>query len=213
MANISGIIGLANGMRAYLAGIGCSAVVAPVGWTQREQHLNQGAGQANRILLYPGKEPGGKAGAGGSLTRNARPSTTNPRALVTWMRDITMSVWAVDTTDTHNEEKQISAVENLFELAIQAAHRSVDPDTNMNAGLAAIEWGNVRYTNPPANMRFGQELLIEFVLKCPIFDQTLVYVTPQTSLGRGSIVPIVTIPGLPGNPGGNPVPSIANGAK
>lgn len=183
--NTSGIIALANGMRNYITGLGVSnVVVTPCGWTQRPRILNQGTPGANRILLIPGKEPGSAAGAGGVLTRDSRPTVNNPRALLTWRKDITMSVWAVDVTDTHNEELQIAALENLLELAVQAAHSAVDPDTGVNVGLAAIEWGAVRYTIPPSEMAFGKELLVEFVHKCPIFDQPVGLAHPQLVFGR-----------------------------
>lgn len=182
MSNTSGILALANGMRAYFALTGPpNIVVTPCGWTQRPRIINQGTPGANRILLIPGKEPGAAAGAGGILTRDSRPSTTNPRALVTWRKDVTMSVWAVDTTDLHNEELQIAAVENLLELAVRAAHSAV---TLRNVGLAAIEWGAVRYTIPPSEMAFGKEILVEFVHKCPLFDATVETAHPQPILGR-----------------------------
>jgi hypothetical protein len=199
MANTVGLIALANGMRKYFETYGISANIATCGWNQRPQILNQGAGQANRVLLIPGKQPSGSAGAGGTLTRDSRPSTTNPRALLTWRKDVTMSVWAVDTTDTHNEELQIAAAEQLLEYAIQAAHSAVDPDTNVNVGLAAIEWGSVRYTIPPGEMRFGNEILVEFVHKCPIFDQTLSLAYPQlaittTIVKTTPVTPFITEP-------------------
>lgn len=183
--NTSATLALANGMRAYFALNGPSnVVVTPCGWDQRPRIINQGTPGANRILLIPGKEPGGAAGAGGTLTRDSRPSTANPRALVTWRKDMTMSVWAVDTTDLHNEELQIAAVETLLELAVRAAHNAVDPNTLINVGVATIEWGAVRYTVPPIAMSFGKEVLVEFVHKCPLFDAPVDKALPQLVLGR-----------------------------
>lgn len=193
MSNTSGILALANGMRQYfVVNNVTNVVVTPCGWTQRPRILNQGTPGANRILLIPGKEPGGVAGAGGTLTRDSRPTTANPRALLTWRKDVTMSVWAVDTTDLHNEELQIAALENLLELAVRAAHSAVDPNTLTNVGLAAIEWGAVRYTMPPGEMAFGKELLVEFVHKCPIFDATVQTAFPQLVLGRSPDQPPLT---------------------
>jgi hypothetical protein len=176
---------LVHGMRAYFQVNGIPANVTACGWKQRSQQLNQGPGGAMRIVLYPGREPSGSSGAAGTLTRGHRPSTDNPRALVTWEHQLTMSVWAVDKTDTYNEELQISAVETLLEYAIQAVHNAVDPTTNTPVGLAAIEWGDVRYTLPPIEMRFGQEIMVEFMHKCPLFDQAISKAFPQGSVARG----------------------------
>lgn len=186
MTNTVGLIALANGMRVYLKSQGVSATVTAVGWNQRPQQINQGPGQANRIVLYPGFEPGGNSGAGGELTRDHRPSRggQETRGLLTWMKAVTMSVWACDVSDRHNEELQITAVENLLERAIQAVHNSIDPNTNTPVGVGNIEWGSVRYTNPPAEMRFGQEILVEFVQKCTIFDKDISYCSPQPSVTR-----------------------------
>lgn len=183
--NTSATLALVNGMRAYLSTIDSTINVAAAGWRQRPQQLNQGSPGANRIVLYPGREPGGTSGDGGELTRNRMPSTDNPRALVTWIRPMTMSVWAVDNTDTYNEELQIAAVERLLELAVQAVHNAVDPATNTPVGVATVEWGALRYTNPPVEMRFGQEILVEFLHKCPLFDQTIQKAFPQASVVRG----------------------------
>lgn len=187
--NTVGLIALVRGMRAYLAQpwVACTATVTALGWRQREQQLNQGMGGANRITLYPGLEPSGAYGQGGELTRENRPSTNNPHALVTWRKPVTMSVWAVDTTSTYDEEAQIAAAENLLELAVRAAHNAIDPSTNTPVGVANIEWSSVRYTKPPVNMGFGQEILVEFLQKCPLFDRTVDLATPMPGLNRGKI--------------------------
>jgi len=190
VANTVGLIALVNGMRAYLTAVGCTANVTVLGWKQRIQHLNQGPGQANRIALYPGLEPSGSSGAAGDLSRDHRPTVTQyvagqaVRALVTWSKHVTMSVWAVDTSDTYDEEKQLIALENLIELAVQSVHNAVDPDTGIAVGAGMITWGAVRYTKPPTEMAFGLEALIEFQQRSPLFDQVVGLATPQASVGK-----------------------------
>jgi len=191
--NTVGLIALVHGMRAYLARPEMVALipkmptVTALGWRQREQQLNQGMGQANRITLYPGLEPSGAYGQGGDLTRENRPSTVNPRALVTWRKPVTMSVWAVDTSSNYDEELQIAAAEQLLEYAVQAAHNAIDPATGTPVGVANLEWGSVRYTKPPVNMGFGAEILVEFMQKCPLFDRTVDIATPKPGLNKGPI--------------------------
>lgn len=181
---ISGLKALVDGVRQYFLSQDYDAEVTSLGWKQRDMILNQGPGGANRIVFYPGFEPGGRSGSGGNLDRDKRPSTTNPRALLTWHKPITMSVWAVDKTDTDNDELQFEALETLLERAVQGVQFSTHQDADGNVthnGLASIEWGSVRWTIPPNEMRFGQEVLVEFVQLCPIFAKTVDMAFP---LGR-----------------------------
>lgn len=184
--NLSATVAMVHGMRAYLKAIGVDANVTACGWKERPQQINQGPGGANRIVLYPGRKPGGETAAAGELTRENRPSTTNPRALITWRKLMTMSIWAADTSNLQDEELQIAAVEQLLEWAIQAAHYAVDPATQVAVGVANLEWGSLEYTIPPVNMRFGQEIMLEFTQKCPLFDQTIGIAFPKPGIIRGT---------------------------
>lgn len=188
----SGITALAAAIATYFQVRGFPYEVTVLGWRERWKQTNQGPGGASRIALYPGKEPGGTAGDGGVLTREGR-GTFDQRALVQAAKWITMSVWAVDPTNKNDEGAQIAACEDLWELAIRAVHNAVevtpDPKTGKPVVTAAlgfgnVTWGNFRWTKPPVELGFGQELLQEFLHKGPIFDEPIDVAFPQQVVER-----------------------------
>ena len=156
-----GLTGLANGVRAYLASVGITASVTPVGWRQRDIHINQGPGGANRILFYPGKEPTSGSGDAGEFTRDS-PTRDGARPLAAWKKLITMSVWGVDVANGNVEDAQLAATETLLERAIEAITYAIDPATGTPVGGANILWGAGRWSKPNTNAAFGQEILVEF---------------------------------------------------
>jgi hypothetical protein len=143
---------------ALLASYGMPApLVGTTGWKQRQRILNQGVGQANRVLFMPGDDKG----AEGDLVQPRR-TNGNPRALWKWERIVTASIWAVDSTDTANEELQIQASSNLFQLTTQAIQWFASADYVMR-----------RVRRDPLvseNLPFGREILVELIHREPLFD-------------------------------------------
>lgn len=191
----SGLIALADGMRAYFAQQKVPAVVTPVGWKYRSFVLNQGPGGGSRVCLIPGKidpsagtppkvsEAGrfsqphfGDAGSGGGYA--------NPRRLANWERVVTLSVWAVDARDLRNDELQFAALEDLVEATYQAMHNAVDPVTGINVGLADVVLEDAVWVLPPAEIAFGRELVAYFRHFGPLFDAGDNVVTPKPAIAR-----------------------------
>lgn len=190
--NRSGLIALSDAVRAYLPTIGVTTTVTPVGWRYRTFNVNQGPGGANRVSFIPGKiDPTSPAppkvvdggtfyqpkfgNAGKPLGANA-----NPRRLLSWERIVSLSVWAVDTTDTSNDELQLAALENLVEATFQAMHNGIDPVSGLNVGLADIEMQDSLIVAPPVEQSFGREFILYFLHKGPMYDAPIptVVVTP-----------------------------------
>lgn len=179
----SGIVALSDGVRAYFAQpylvtyfqtLGVSLpVVGTCGWKQREQILNVASGppgQVNRrVLFMPGTE-GGDEGA----TTQPRRTSGNPRTLLTWNRIVTASIWAVDTSDGANEEAQIAAADNLFEMTVQALQQFAAADFVVDGAVR-------RDPKTSKNLPFGREVLFQFIHREPLFDipqQVVMGVTP-----------------------------------
>ena len=181
---------LALGMQAFIAtatvdaqktGANPLPIQASVsfGWREREKIINQGPGGASRIVVIPGNP---RTGAAGKFTRGHQTSS-NPRVLLTWSKLATLSVWGVDTTSLTNEAKQAVATETLVELAVQALHNAVDPDTGDPLGVGNITWGDPEWGAPSnTNQYFGRELLISFTQHGPLFDQAYAVITNATAV-------------------------------
>lgn len=175
--DLSPLIELSNGVRAWLAGappydghttdveasyapaymaqVGMVApLVGTTGWKQREQQLNQGPGRANRVLFIPGTFPDGADE--GEQVPPVRRKGVYFRVLATWRRKITASIWAVDTSDARNEEKQIQACDSLHQLVVSALRSVCRGDFD---GTGTIR----RDPKQSANLGFGIERLFEFV--------------------------------------------------
>lgn len=160
----SGLVALVASVRTYFTSNAVTAT-ARLGWKQPTQQINQGPGGANRVIFIP-SDPSGR---GGSLDGGARQpgprvfgGDTTARSLVSWKRLVTVSVWAVDTSDPHDEEKQIEAVEDLFEWTIRAVHAYAHADAR---------WGEVVWTVSPIEHVFGRELRAALTLNLPMFDK------------------------------------------
>jgi len=191
----SGLIALADGMRAYFEAQRIPAVVTPVGWKYRSFVINQGPGGGSRVCLIPGRidpssgtppkviEAGtfkqpmfGDAGSNGGYA--------NPRRLIEWDRTVSLCVWGVDTTQLDNDEAQYAALEDLVEATYQALHNAVDPVTGINVGLADVVLQDAVFTLPPVELAFGRELVGYFQHKGPLFDVADRIVTPKGAIVR-----------------------------
>lgn len=158
----SGLVALVASVQAYFDARSVGTQVG-LGWKQPTQQINQGVGRANRVVFIP-SDPSGK---GGKLAGAQRPGQRNVdtnlsmRSLYNWERFVTVSVWACDTTDPQNEEKQIEAVETLFEHTVRAVHYFAANEA---------QWGDVTWTTSPVEHAFGRELRAGLVFRHPIFD-------------------------------------------
>jgi hypothetical protein len=169
--DLSPLLELTDGVRAWftnpsvqplLAQMRITApVVGTTGWKQREQQLNQGPGQANRVLFIPGTFPDGADE--GEQVPPIRRKGVQFRVIATWKRIVTASIWAVDTTDRNNEEKQILACDRLHQLVVAALRWVAVGDFD---GTGKVR----RDPKQSANMGFGIERLFEFVHQEEVLD-------------------------------------------
>jgi hypothetical protein len=185
MANLAPLPALVRAVAAFAATTALTPKV-DAGWRARDVILNQGPGGANRIVFTPG-DP--KTGRAGPLTRG-RQAQTNPRVLWQWNRLVFVCMWGVDTSDTHDELKQQSATENLFELTMQALQNARDPQTSRFVGAANIQIvGEPVWSIENTEMYFGRELQLPITLNGSLFDVTYEIATPQAAVTRSPITP------------------------
>lgn len=176
MPDITGLPAFADGVAAYLAANGVSAIV-DLGWRKNVQQANEGEGTANRIVIQPGT-PDGDAGelaaprqvGYGPRTTWPPPTTQDPqspddqvgRELDDWAERATVFVWAVDATAPEDDRRQYVAVRTLlqwFRRAAQAAARA-------SLDVGALHWVNIGNVE----RQYGRELQLDLTLHAPIFD-------------------------------------------
>lgn len=180
MAETSSLLALAANLRSWFAVNNPNVVVGVTGWKARFQHLNQGTPAANRVLFIPGDAQG----RDGPLS-HGRQSCTNPRDILQWDRQVVLSVWAFDATDTANDELQIAAVENLLEQTFQGIVRAEVNGVGYPSRQAGpIHWGRVTWTIDNKEMALGREVLIDFALKSTFFDIPFATVVPMPVVNR-----------------------------
>lgn len=168
----SGLVALVAGVRTYLTVNGVDATVA-LGWKARARVGNQGPGGANRIVFTPSDDAGnggrivgtqqpGQRAVGGSGTPQT--ATGSVRALYDWQRVCVVSVWAIASAATGDEDArdaaQLEASESLVEWMMRAVQAS---------GRANIQFGDVRWTIPDERS-YGIEALVGLTFRHPIFD-------------------------------------------
>lgn len=193
----SGFLAAVDTVRAFFTAQGVTANVE-VGWRRRPQQINQGTGGANRVVFSPsiGDSGGAIVSARFPGNRRVRDGSGNlvgdVRSLQDWTRECTVSVWAVDATDLHNEELQIAATESLFEWVVRAVH--VAPGAFAEAKFTDVKW------TIPAERSYGVELLASLTFKHPIFDVPRDLVIPagvavSRELGSVDVDPSPSVPG------------------
>lgn len=178
MARRSGLIALADGVRAYFQSQSIDAVVARVSRRGREQWITQAPRGANRVLFMQPPD-----GARGRLRRGQK-SNFNPEVIAEWDRPVILSVWAADPGASSDEEAQMGATEDLLEIALQAMRRAVDPVTDQPIGYSNIELGEMREVTDDKELYFGVELQLGFVIKMPLFDVTYDTTTPKAQIHK-----------------------------
>lgn len=177
----SGLVALVNGVAVYFSERGITANVS-LGWEKRTQQVNQGEGQANRVVFSPADQHG-KAG---KIVLPEQPGERDVlddlgnvvgrvRALRTWQRIVSVFVWACDAQDPTNEAKQIEATDTLLNQTITAVHRSAllypGGVPTRGIGLANVDWGDIESTITPVDRSFGRELIAQMTYRHPIFDE------------------------------------------
>ena len=157
--------------------------------------------QKSRVVLMTGKFDGSdtpRPMAAGQFGPPTKKSSNNPRELAEWNREVTVSIFAVDPTNTTSEEAQNTALENLIEWTIQGLWTAtVAPQpvgallANLkapNVGGPSIEWGDSLWMQPPLEGAFGRELLLYITYRTPFYDQT----QGTQTVKIGAITPTLT---------------------
>lgn len=171
-----GLLALERSIKDYFAQNTISAAV-DFGWTARFRKDNQGAGQANRVIVMPGKfdpstgEP--RAVPAGRIDRNGPSDFVDIGAerirVLAWIHeDVTLAVWASDPTAAKDERLAYGTSRHLTMVTIQAIHNAVDPLTGAPVGFGNIEdYGDTTWTLPPGEVAFGREFMFGLVLRSP----------------------------------------------
>jgi hypothetical protein len=195
----SGLIYLRNEVERQFGENDVGAIVTPVGLRYRTEQNNQASpGRGGRVCFIPGKFDGSlalKPREYGSISRFQQGSASafNPRELVEWEREATVSVWGRPPLDSQSDEEAAhEAAEDLLELTIRAMSnaRLINPTdgTYSSFGIgAAITWGGVTLISPPGEIFAGIELLVGFTLKGPFFDATLDLAFPTLVMSKSNV--------------------------
>lgn len=175
----SGLVALVASVKTYFASHGVNAGVH-LGWQARYRVINQGPGQANRVVFTPGDDNG----AGGKILapRRVGQQHVGPddsiRALYDWDRLVMLSMWASDPTANGDEEVReaatYEALEDLVEWTCRAVYASAHADVVM---------GEVRLTVPPERA-YGLEARIGMSFRHPLFDVASDLVSPQGAVSK-----------------------------
>jgi hypothetical protein len=126
------------------------------GYKAREQHLNQGPGQANRVCIIPGSWPDGSDQ--GELEPPFIRKGIFHRVWAQWTVVFTLSCWAADTTALDDETKQRQAVSSLMNTALTGLRET-------NGGDFPVAGKVFRDPKVSQNMSFGQELLCQLTVR------------------------------------------------
>lgn len=182
----SGLLWLVTGVRTYLTAAGVNASVA-CGFKARNRILNQGTGQANRIVFSPSDDNGnggrlvptrkvGQRYVGGTTPQNAEGSI---RSLFDWERVCIASVWTRSAqtpgaTEDARDAAEIEANEQLVEWMIRAVS---------SVGLADIQFGAINYTVPDERS-FGIEARVALTFQTPFFDVPADIIRPHGAITK-----------------------------
>jgi hypothetical protein len=164
----SGFGALVRGVEEYFASLKDGTMVV-CGYRERAQQT-RGTGGANRVVFLPG-DPNG---AGGKLVPPRDPgprevldelgeTVATVRALVSWERQFSISVWGYDAAAPRDALRQIEAAEALLEKTVRAIEQVA------GAGGPNLVWGPALWTLPKDNT-FGQEVLVGLAFAHPLFD-------------------------------------------
>jgi hypothetical protein len=162
----SGLLALQRGVAQYFEDQSVAAQVL-IGLKAR------GLWAKSRVVIIPGKFDGSEAPrpmAAGKFGPPTKKESFNPREVAEWVRELTLSIFAVDPENLQSEEAQIIALENLIESTLQGVWNAMDPVSGKNVGGPGIEWGDSFYVVPPVQLAYGRELLLGCTMKNPMFD-------------------------------------------
>jgi len=127
------------------------------GWRELAKQVNQGPGQANRVVFVPGTVPDGDMGK----DLPARNPGRVPRPIATVAEIVTIEVWGYDASAPENELKQYEAARFLYDAVRAAVYRS-------SHGTYTIEGQN--WVTEKTERRFGAAIRIELAIQAMIPD-------------------------------------------
>jgi hypothetical protein len=189
VGNRDAIVALRDATAAYFVANDVPAVVARVGLKYRTFQVNQGPGGGSRVVFIPGEFDGSLDPKPMKLSELAMPrknvtDTGNPRELFKRTLNVTLSIWAVDTSKLSDEEAQWCATSDLAELTIQGARNGQDPESGKYPGLAnLLPYAEILNRTAIENT-FGFELLLQCRLGSVYLDQPSDTTTPQPAIAR-----------------------------
>ncbi len=174
---------LVTGVAAFFAANEITAVVER-GWKARSEQINQGPGQANRVIFMPSKVDGAAGAIVNPRQVGIRVVGEDPavpeyaiRPLSDWSRSLVVSMWAYDGDNPNDEGAQCDAVDTL-QMWTQQAVQSV--------AFGNAVWGATKFT-VPAERAFGLELLVDLTFQSAIFDVPQEITRPSPALVKGPL--------------------------
>ncbi len=175
----SGLVDLVEKVRAYFVANGVSAGVH-LGWQARYRVINQGPGQANRVVFTPGDDNGaaGRILAPRRVGQRSVGANDSTRALYDWDRIVLVSMWASAPGSIGDEEARESATYEVLEDLIEQTMRGI-----YSAAHADVIVGEVRMT-VPAERAYGLEARIGMNFRHPLFDVSADLVSPMPHVSK-----------------------------
>ncbi len=179
MSNRSALVALKRSVEAYFQANNVQSDVF-IGLKARDNW------QKPRVIIIPGTFDGSsepRPMSAGAFGAPKKKTTSNPRELASWTRDLTLSISSYNSTAKLSEEEQIEAQEDLVESTIQAVWKATDPTTGIIIGATNVTWGKAIHMHPPVQNAAGKELLLQFTLVTSFYDlpQPTVFPTPSLS--------------------------------
>jgi hypothetical protein len=169
---VSAMPGIVAAFTSFFAPFGTSVTF---GYRERAKQINQGVGGANRIVILPG-DPNGGGGKMGTAPKDVglrdiddpaqpadAPRVGVVRAIASWERQFSISIWAADEASQRDELLQAVAVEAMFERVVQCL------EGIKGAGGPNLVWGSTTWTVPKETTH-GSELIVGVTLALPLLD-------------------------------------------
>lgn len=174
MPSLFAIPHLIEGIKDQFAEDGNTAAVL-FGFKEPAKQINQGLGQANRVVFVPGVDmKGGDYGPPRYPYGNSRP-------LVQWDEQFTVSVWARDPND-QTELAQYEACRRLHDETVRAIYLKAH---------GTFEISDPEWIKPEIEVTFGYALRFTLMVQAPILDE------PFPVVGVG-VDDSQVAPGVPG---------------
>lgn len=149
----------------------------------------------SRVVLIPGHYDGSAVArplAGGRMEAPQQKQSLNPRELAAWIREVTLSIFAVDPEALRDEEAQNTALENLLEFTLQATWNAIDPISQKNVGGPGVKYLDTLIVQPPVQQAYGREILLWTTMQTPLFDQPQQVRVPAPALTKQLVTNLVS---------------------